>query len=72
MQEGDSRPTLADNSARRVCYGHAFAPYCYAADHVPGPTIHLAIIRVFCVHRLPASGLRFLLCDATDKRLRAY
>ena len=35
-------------------------------------TSHLAVICVFCVHRLPASALEFLLCNAADKRLRTY
>jgi hypothetical protein len=33
-------------------------------------SFHLAVICVFCVHRLPASALRFLLCDAADRLLR--
>ena len=47
-------------------------PYCCLEDHVPGQTIHLAVICVFCVHHLPASALEFLLCNAADKRLRTY
>ena len=39
---------------------------------MPGQTIHLAVICVFCVHHLPASALEFLLCNAADKRLRMY
>jgi len=43
-----------------------------AADHAPRQFIQLATICVFCVHRLPASALKFLLCDAVHKRLRKY
>ena len=50
----------------------ALAPCCCLADHVPGQAAHLAVICVFCVHRLTASALEFLLCNAADKRLRTY
>jgi hypothetical protein len=50
----------------------ALAPYSCAVNHVPGRIIHLAIICVFGVHRLPASALKFLLLYAADKRLRTY
>jgi hypothetical protein len=49
--------------------------WCIAFDvrhHAPRQFIPLATICVFRVHRLPASALKFSLCDAADKWLRKY